>query len=33
MGNAIPEAKAVADVVTASNDADGIGLVLQQYFG
>ena len=33
MGNAIPEAKAVADVVAASNDGDGIGLVLQQYFG
>ncbi|MFT3889058.1 MAG: HAD family hydrolase [Arachnia sp.] len=33
MGNALPEAIAVADEVTASNDEDGIALVLERLLG
>jgi Cof subfamily protein (haloacid dehalogenase superfamily) len=33
MGNALEHVKSVADVVTASNDDDGIALVLRERFG
>ncbi|HEY5833329.1 MAG TPA: HAD-IIB family hydrolase [Streptomyces sp.] len=33
MANAHPELKAVADEVTASNDEDGIAVVLERFFG
>lgn len=32
MGNGIPEAKEAADVVTATNDDEGIARILEQYF-
>lgn len=32
MGNAVPELKSIADVVTTSNDEDGIVEVIKQYF-
>lgn len=32
MGNAVPEVLAVADVVTSTNDEDGVALALNQYF-
>lgn len=33
MGNAVPELKAAADLVTASCDEDGIGILLEELFG
>ena len=33
LGNALEHVKSVADVVTASNDDDGIALVLRERFG
>lgn len=32
MGNAVPEVKDVADVITASNDEDGVAVAIEQYF-
>jgi hydroxymethylpyrimidine pyrophosphatase-like HAD family hydrolase len=31
MGNAAPEIKAHAQAITATNDADGVALALEQY--
>lgn len=31
MGNAVPELKAIADLVTATNDEDGVAQVLEEY--
>ena len=31
MGNAVPEAKEAADLVTTSNDEDGVALVLERW--